>query len=255
MMYRIYAEIVRRNVKIGDKIKEFRIDRNLTQEELAFKANINDKYYWRIEHNKSCPTINVLLKICKALDINILSLLAYDTASSNSKDFISPKISELFFKCFLSGFTIHFNTDVIYANCESSVWYNGYIGSIHFDEFELSLYAEGNIKGELYKDYILLEEFNSADISNRIRRYVSTDNELNRLIVYTYYDEEILNLKKGNALFISENNWLSVTIRNLSTKRIIESDIILDSDNIIDALGNVDILLEYIFPEDIPDGD
>lgn len=234
-------------MELGDKIKKIRIDRNLTQEELAFKAKINEKYYWRIEHNKSCPTINVLTKLCDALDVSIISLLICDTDQSNDNCFITPKISETILKGFLSGFTIHFNAEIIYKNCESTVWYNGYIGSISFDEFELLLYAEGNIRGEFYKDYNLLEEFNSSDISNKIRRYISTDSELYRLVEYMPYDEEILKSKNGNALFITESNWLAATIYNHSTKEIVESDIILDSDNIIEALGNIDILIEYVF--------
>lgn len=234
-------------MELGDKIKKIRIDRKLTQEELAFKAKINDKYYWRIEHNKSCPTINVLTKICDALDVSIISLLIFDTAQSNSNCLITPKISETILNGFLAGFTIHFNADTIYKDCESTVWYNGYIGSISFDEFELLLYADGNIKGELYKDYELLEEFNSSDISNKIRRYISTDSELYRLVEYMPYDEEMLKSKNGNVLFITESNWLAATIYNHSTKEIVESDIILDSDNIIEALGNKDILIDYIF--------
>ena len=219
----------------------------MTQEELAFKANINDKYYWRIEHNKSCPTIEVLSKICEALDISMISLLIYDIDPLSRKSYISPRISDTIFKNFISGFTVHFNSEVIYNECESTVWYNGYIGSICFDEFELLLYAEGNIRGELYKEYKLMEEFNSSDISNKIRRYISNDNELYKLIEYSSYDDEILNSKNGNALFITEINWLTATIYNHSRKEIVEADIILDSDNIVEALGNTDMFIQYIF--------
>lgn len=56
---------------IGNKLKVYRLSFNLTQEELAYKAGINEKYYGRLERNKSFPTIDKLEKICIALNTDI----------------------------------------------------------------------------------------------------------------------------------------------------------------------------------------
>ena len=53
-------------MNIGNKLKAYRLSFNLTQEELAYKAGINEKYYGRLERNESCPTIEKMEKICKA---------------------------------------------------------------------------------------------------------------------------------------------------------------------------------------------
>lgn len=62
-------------MNIGDKIRKYRLKNNMTQSELAEKAGINEKYYGKIERNESSPTINIVEKIAKALDVDIKQLL------------------------------------------------------------------------------------------------------------------------------------------------------------------------------------
>lgn len=68
---------------IGNKLKAYRLSFNLTQEELAYKAGINEKYYGRLERNESCPTIEKLEKICIALNTDIASFFLYDVTNDN----------------------------------------------------------------------------------------------------------------------------------------------------------------------------
>ena len=49
-------------------LRYFRIQRGFTQEDLAHAANINEKYYGRIERGESSPTIAIFFCICNALD-------------------------------------------------------------------------------------------------------------------------------------------------------------------------------------------
>ena len=42
---------------VSKRIRRYRQYLHMTQEELASKANINEKYYGRIERGESCPTI------------------------------------------------------------------------------------------------------------------------------------------------------------------------------------------------------
>lgn len=42
-------------MNIGKRLKAYREYHQLTQEDLATKAGVNEKYYGRIERNESCP--------------------------------------------------------------------------------------------------------------------------------------------------------------------------------------------------------
>ena len=61
--------------KICIKVKFERIKRNLSQEQLAFKANVNKNTIWKIETGKVSPTIETLEKIANAFGMNFLDLI------------------------------------------------------------------------------------------------------------------------------------------------------------------------------------
>ncbi|MGI8866246.1 MAG: helix-turn-helix domain-containing protein [Rubrobacteraceae bacterium] len=56
-------------VYIGDKLKDLRTQRALTQQELADKAGIGKNTVNRIERNDTEPHMSTLRKIAKALDV------------------------------------------------------------------------------------------------------------------------------------------------------------------------------------------
>lgn len=62
-------------VKLGEKIRETRKERGLTQEELAFKANLHRTYIGMIERAEKNLTITNLYKIAKALEVSTSYLL------------------------------------------------------------------------------------------------------------------------------------------------------------------------------------
>jgi transcriptional regulator with XRE-family HTH domain len=57
--------------KFGNKLKELRIARGLSQEKLALLADLDRTYIPSIEKGKRNVSITVLEKLAKALDINI----------------------------------------------------------------------------------------------------------------------------------------------------------------------------------------
>ena len=57
-------------------LKNLRKEKKLTQEELAYKAGINEKYFGRIERGESSPTFKTIVKICSAIDIKISKFMA-----------------------------------------------------------------------------------------------------------------------------------------------------------------------------------
>lgn len=60
---------------IGSRIREFRLKRNLTQEELASKADLHTTFIAHIESGKKACSIKSLEKIASALKIPIYLLL------------------------------------------------------------------------------------------------------------------------------------------------------------------------------------
>ena len=60
--------------KFGENIKALRIQKKISQEKLAFKANLDRTYIPSIEKGERNVSIVVIEKIAKALDVPIASL-------------------------------------------------------------------------------------------------------------------------------------------------------------------------------------
>ncbi len=59
----------------GKVITKLRKEKGLTQEKIAELANINEKYYGKIERGESSPTLIYIIKICDALEIKSYDLM------------------------------------------------------------------------------------------------------------------------------------------------------------------------------------
>jgi transcriptional regulator with XRE-family HTH domain len=61
--------------KIAEKIRRIRKERNMSQEELAFKAGLNRAYVGYIERGERKPSVDTLSKLAKALKVKLSELL------------------------------------------------------------------------------------------------------------------------------------------------------------------------------------
>jgi transcriptional regulator with XRE-family HTH domain len=61
---------------IGEEIRRVRERAGLTQEELAFRADLSRNYISLLELNRKSPTIQVLFRICKVLSIKPSTLIS-----------------------------------------------------------------------------------------------------------------------------------------------------------------------------------
>jgi len=61
--------------KIGDKLKVARLEKNLTQLEVAKKAGINGNYYAKVERGEASLSVITLLKLVTALELKSSDLL------------------------------------------------------------------------------------------------------------------------------------------------------------------------------------
>lgn len=67
---------------IGERIKYFRNKEGLSQEKLAWNANINPAFLGELERGKKSPTIKTLEKIADALHISLYEFFAGPGAMS-----------------------------------------------------------------------------------------------------------------------------------------------------------------------------
>ena len=61
-------------IKFGDRVRELRKYKNLSQEELSFKADLHRTYIGMIERAEKNITLLNIEKIAKALDVDITEL-------------------------------------------------------------------------------------------------------------------------------------------------------------------------------------
>ncbi len=65
---------------IGERIREFRVLRGMSQEALAFASEINPTYLGRLERGEKCPTVDTLYKISLGLKLPLHELLDVSAA-------------------------------------------------------------------------------------------------------------------------------------------------------------------------------
>jgi transcriptional regulator with XRE-family HTH domain len=61
---------------LGKEIRKARLAAGLTQEQLAFKADISRNYVSLLELDEKSPTVQVLLRICRALGVKPSKIIA-----------------------------------------------------------------------------------------------------------------------------------------------------------------------------------
>lgn len=66
---------------IGERIRKFRTEQHLSQEELAFSSELHPAYIGKVERGEKCPTIETLYKIANGLKIPLHKLLDIDAGT------------------------------------------------------------------------------------------------------------------------------------------------------------------------------
>ncbi len=62
-------------IRIGDQIKEIRLSKGFSQQELAARCNFEESNLSRVELGKTNPTVKTLYKISMALSVKLKDLL------------------------------------------------------------------------------------------------------------------------------------------------------------------------------------
>jgi len=82
---------------IGQRIKQARLAKNLTQEDLAEQIDISVAFLSRVERGNSRINLKRLNQLCGLLDVTEGYVL--NGASSNSKNYLNKEFSELMKSC------------------------------------------------------------------------------------------------------------------------------------------------------------
>ena len=62
-------------VMIGERLRELRLKRGLSQDELARRANVTQGLIWQIEAGRRTPSLRTLLRLAEALSVSPEELL------------------------------------------------------------------------------------------------------------------------------------------------------------------------------------
>lgn len=83
--------------EIGLRIRKYRKEQKLTQEELSQKCGLHSTYIGQIERGEKNPSIESIFKICKALRLNITTLFEKigDFGDSGEEERIPAQIYNL----------------------------------------------------------------------------------------------------------------------------------------------------------------
>ena len=71
--------------KTASRIRQLRMMKDFSQEELALIAGINPAYLGHIERGLKCPTIDTINKIAMALGITLSEFFAFDDMPNGNK--------------------------------------------------------------------------------------------------------------------------------------------------------------------------
>ncbi len=80
--------------KVGQRIKEWRLRRKYTQEDLANKVGITNQRIYEYEQGRAAVSLETLDEIAKVLSISIIDLLPESTEDENSEVGLSNLIEE-----------------------------------------------------------------------------------------------------------------------------------------------------------------
>ncbi len=85
---------------LGKKVKQIRIQRNMSQEEMAKELGINRNQLSRIETGKSEPSANVIKKLCVNCSVNLYDLFEikrFDNVNEEKYNYIIDSIITLLY--------------------------------------------------------------------------------------------------------------------------------------------------------------
>jgi len=107
--------------RLGDRIRQLRKERNLSQERLAERADLNAKYLGAVERGERNPSFESLFKIAGALGISLAFLLQFEARPPVKR---KDEAEEIFWKI----------NELLSGKDKKSLKTALHLLSVHFDE-------------------------------------------------------------------------------------------------------------------------
>lgn len=79
---------------VGERIRRFRTEQKLSQEQLAFVSELHPAYIGKVERGDKCPTIETLYKIANGLKIPLHKLLDISSGTETRETDAYHRIQE-----------------------------------------------------------------------------------------------------------------------------------------------------------------
>lgn len=77
---------------VGERLRELRLSKAMTQEQLAHTANITPAYLGQIERNQKKVTVRTLEKVCHALNVSMAEFFSTAKESDKTIDEVGNQI-------------------------------------------------------------------------------------------------------------------------------------------------------------------
>ena len=84
--------IMEDNYNVGNRVRDLRLLKGFSQEQLALLAEITPTYLGLVERNAKNPTLKVIQQICNALNISLSDFFADTVEINNSLDATTVQI-------------------------------------------------------------------------------------------------------------------------------------------------------------------
>lgn len=159
-------------MKIGEALKELRLNHEMTQQQVADHLNVSQVTYNRYENNVREPSLEKIYEICRLYKINLLIFFAM----------LDPKIIHKENTLSVISALMDYNVQILNLKMSSLIFH----GLVESDE-----------------EYVYVENSTTKDIRIQIENIIKQYNNLKNILIarLSEYDDEIILIKTdGNEI-------------------------------------------------------
>jgi transcriptional regulator with XRE-family HTH domain len=238
-------------MNFGEKLKQLRTDKNLTQPQLAEAIGIEQSYLSKLENDKSIPSAETFQAILKALAVDVGSLL-----DNIDKKFIHSQLRQIpevanYLHANIAG-EIHNIKKWLFASAAAcafglSLIVSGYMGFI-FSNVHYSYYSEGVVKNnesaDIFERYLMMYHLqrqagiiSEAEASKLSAEITSTRRRPEHLVQTTYRGESFKHDVAGG--------FRQYVLRNTASIRRMENNLLMFLGTLLAFAGLFGFVVEY----------
>lgn len=180
-------------IQISSKIKEKRLEKNITVQELANKAKVSKGLISQIENNRTIPSLPVLMNIVHSLDFDLREFFSGITPGNQSKVIIiKPRDQQPFRKEVAKGFiykrilTLNLNcnpADFILLELKKGAHRKK---TVHTDALEFKYLIKGKVEYLIDNEKYILTEGDSLFFDGTRGHTLSNIGNSDALILVVY---------------------------------------------------------------------